>query len=173
MEEEVISFSFRTNLSFKKRARAKSGESVFLIVGKYHLWYLTLTRTLVVVKEKEIARGARAFFARGKAGALFSSGFFFPAKHRIKLVTLWFWKKIKKETPTNNGRRRRVNPDDDDEPLSSGDSFRERFEQQRRLSTTRKRERKFWDKRVGQLHVRRGDFIAAGDKKIANVATRG
>lgn len=32
----------RTNLSFKKRARAKSGESVFLIVGKYHLWYLTL-----------------------------------------------------------------------------------------------------------------------------------
>lgn len=75
----------RTNLSFKKRARAKSGESVFLVVGKYHLWYLTLTRTLVVVKEKEIARGARAFFAR-KAGALFSSGFFFPAEHRIKLV---------------------------------------------------------------------------------------
>lgn len=32
----------RTNLSFKKRARAKSGESVFLVVGKYHLWYLTL-----------------------------------------------------------------------------------------------------------------------------------
>jgi len=88
--------------------------------------------------------------------------------------TLWFWKKIKKETP-NNGRRRRrrsVNPDDD-ESLSSGDSFRERFEQ-RRLSTTRKRERKFWDKqRVGQLHVRRGDFIAAADKKIANVAARG
>ena len=75
----------RTNLSFKKRARAKSGESVFLVVGKYHLWDLTLTRTLVVVKEKEIARGARAFFAR-KAGALFSSGFFFPAKQRIKLV---------------------------------------------------------------------------------------
>jgi len=38
----------------------------------------------VIVKEKEIARGARAFFARGKAGA--SSGFFFPAEHRIKLV---------------------------------------------------------------------------------------
>ena len=73
----------RTNLSFKKRARAKSGESVFLIVGKYHLWYLTLTRTLVVVKEKEIARGARAFFARGKAGA--SSGFFLPAEHRIRV----------------------------------------------------------------------------------------
>ena len=73
----------RTNLSFKKRARAR-GESVFLVVGKYHLWYLTLTRTLVVVKEKEIARGARAFFAR-KAGALFSSGFFFPAEHRIRV----------------------------------------------------------------------------------------
>ena len=62
---------------------------MFLVVGKYHLWYLTLTRATasrVVVKEKEIARGARAFFARGKAGALFSSGFFFPAEHRIKLV---------------------------------------------------------------------------------------
>ena len=39
-------------------------------------------------------------------------------------------------------------------------------------SQQRERERKFWDKRVGQLYVRR-DFIAAGDKKIANVATRG
>ena len=97
---------------------------------------------------------------------------FFPQNIVSEFVTLWFWKKIKKETPTNNGRRRRVNPDDDDESLSSGDSFRESFEQQRRISTTRKRERKVWDKRVGQLHVRR-DFIAAGDKKIANVATRG
>jgi hypothetical protein len=89
---------------------------------------------------------------------------FFPQNIVSEFVsTLWFWKKIKNETPTNNGRRRRVNPDDDDESLSSGDSFRERFEQQRCVSTTRKRERKFWDKqqRVGQLHVRRGDFIAA------------
>ncbi len=70
----------RTNLSFKKRARAKSGESVFLVVGKYHLWYLTLTRTLVVVKEKEIARGARAFFARGKAGGAFLFRFLFSRR---------------------------------------------------------------------------------------------
>lgn len=85
VEEGSLSLPLsRTNLSFKKRARAKSGESVFLVVGKYHLWYLTLTRTLVVVKEKEIARGARAFFAR-KAGALFSSGFFLPAEHRIRV----------------------------------------------------------------------------------------
>ena len=43
VEEGSLSLPLsRTNLSFKKRARAKSGESVFLIVGKYHLWYLTL-----------------------------------------------------------------------------------------------------------------------------------
>ena len=103
----------------------------------------------------------RAHFLRGeRRGRLQVS--FFPQNIVSEFVsTLWFWKKIKNETPTNNGRRRRVNPDDDDESLSSGDSFRERFEQQRRVSTTRKRERKFWDKRVGQLHVRRGDFIAA------------
>ena len=113
----------------------------------------------------------RAHFLRGeRRGRLQVS--FFPQNIVSEFVTFRFWKKIKKETPTNNGRRRRVNPDDDDESLSSGDSFRESFEQQRRISTTRKRERKFWDKRVGQLYVRR-DFIAAGDKKIANVATRG
>ena len=115
----------------------------------------------------------RAHFLRERRGRFSLQVSFFPQNIVSEFVsTLWFWKKIKNETPTNNGRRRRVNPDDDDESLSSGDSFRESFEQQRRISTTRKRERKFWDKRVGQLYVRR-DFIAAGDKKIANVATRG
>jgi len=97
----------------------------------------------------------RAHFLRERRGRFSLQVSFFPQNIVSEFVTLWFWKKIKNETPTNNGRRRRVNPDDDDESLSSGDSFRERFEQQRRVSTTRKRERKFWDKqqRVGQLHV--------------------
>ena len=111
----------------------------------------------MVVKEKEIEPVVRAHFLRFEGGGRLQVSFF-PQNIVSEFVTLWFWKKIKKETPTNNGRRRRVNPDDDDEPLSSGDDVRERFEQQRRVSTTRKRERKFWDK---QLHVQRGDFIAA------------
>ena len=71
-EKKLSPSHSRTNLSFKKRARAKSGESVFLVVGKYHLWDLTLTRTLVVVKEKEIAPVVRAHFLRGESPGRFS-----------------------------------------------------------------------------------------------------
>jgi hypothetical protein len=64
----------RTNLSFKKRARAKSGESVFLIVGKYHLWYLTLNARYSVTSGRKRG-GDRAWCARifcaGKGGGVF------------------------------------------------------------------------------------------------------
>lgn len=64
----------RTNLSFKKRARAKSGESVFLIVGKYHLWYLTLNARYSVTSGRK-REGDRAWCARifcaGKGGGVF------------------------------------------------------------------------------------------------------
>jgi len=65
----------RTNLSFKKRARAKSGESVFLIVGKYHLWYLTLNARYSVTsgrkREGDRAWCARIFCAKGGGAFLF------------------------------------------------------------------------------------------------------
>jgi hypothetical protein len=84
--EELSPSHSRTNLSFKKRARAKSGESVFLVVGKYHLWDLTLTRTLVVVKEKEIAPVVRAHFLRGERRGRFSVQVsFFPQN----IVSSW------------------------------------------------------------------------------------
>ena len=64
----------RTNLSFKKRARAKSGESVFLVVGKYHLWYLTLNARYSVTSGRK-REGDRAWCARifcaGKGGGVF------------------------------------------------------------------------------------------------------
>ena len=64
----------RTNLSFKKRARAKSGESVFLIVGKYHLRYLTLNARYSVTSGRK-REGDRAWCARifcaGKGGGVF------------------------------------------------------------------------------------------------------
>jgi hypothetical protein len=85
-EKKLSPSHSRTNLSFKKRARAKSGESVFLIVGKYHLWDLTLTRTLVVVKEKEIAPVVRAHFLRGERRGRFSLQVsFFPQN----IVSSW------------------------------------------------------------------------------------
>ena len=65
----------RTNLSFKKRARAKSGESVFLVVGKYHLWYLTLNARYSVAsgrkREGDRAWCARIFCAKGEGAFLF------------------------------------------------------------------------------------------------------
>ena len=85
-EKKLSPSHSRTNLSFKKRARAKSGESVFLVVGKYHLWDLTLTRTLVVVKEKEIAPVVRAHFLRGERRGRFSLQVsFFPQN----IVSSW------------------------------------------------------------------------------------
>ena len=86
-EKKLSPSHSRTNLSFKKRARAKSGESVFLVVGKYHLWYLTLTRTLAVVKEKEIVPVVRAHFLRFEGGGafLFPQVSFFPQN----IVSSW------------------------------------------------------------------------------------
>ena len=75
VEEGSLSLPLsRTNLSFKKRARAKSGESVFLIVGKYHLWYLTLNARYSVTSGRKRG-GDRAWCARifcaGKGGGVF------------------------------------------------------------------------------------------------------
>ena len=57
-----------------KSARAKSGESVFLIVGKYHLWYLTLNARYSVTSGRK-REGDRAWCARifcaGKGGGVF------------------------------------------------------------------------------------------------------
>lgn len=57
-----------------KSARAKSGESVFLIVGKYHLWYLTLNARYSVTSGRKRG-GDRAWCARifcaGKGGGVF------------------------------------------------------------------------------------------------------
>ena len=72
----------RTNLSFKKRARAKSGESVFLIVGKYHLWYLTLNARYSVTSGRK-REGDRAWCARifcAKGGGAFLFRFLFSRK---------------------------------------------------------------------------------------------
>jgi hypothetical protein len=75
VEEGSLSLPLsRTNLSFKKRARAKSGESVFLVVGKYHLWYLTLNARYSVTSGRKRG-GDRAWCARifcaGKGGGVF------------------------------------------------------------------------------------------------------
>ena len=57
-----------------KSARAKSGESVFLIVGKYHLWYLTLNARYSVTSDRK-REGDRAWcaciFCAGKGGGVF------------------------------------------------------------------------------------------------------
>ena len=57
-----------------KSARAKSGESVFLVVGKYHLWYLTLNARYSVTSGRKRG-GDRAWCARifcaGKGGGVF------------------------------------------------------------------------------------------------------
>ena len=85
--EEVISFSFAHKSFFQKaRARQKWWKCVF---GRWKVSSLgshSYSHSRGRKRERDRAGGARAFFARGKAGALFSSGFFFPAKHRIKLV---------------------------------------------------------------------------------------
>lgn len=75
-KKEVISSSSPSGCFFfpHKSARAKSGESVFLIVGKYHLWYLTLNARYSVTSGRKRG-GDRAWCARifcaGKGGGVF------------------------------------------------------------------------------------------------------
>jgi hypothetical protein len=84
----------RTNLSFKKRARAKSGESVFLIVGKYHLWYLTLNARYSVTsgrkREGDRAWCARIFCAKGGGAFLFRFLFSRRTSYQSLLVRFGF-----------------------------------------------------------------------------------
>ena len=77
-----------------KSARAKSGESVFLIVGKYHLWYLTLNARYSVTsgrkREGDRAWCARIFCAKGGGAFLFRFLFSRRTSYQSLLVRFGF-----------------------------------------------------------------------------------